>query len=489
MSVRSYGVARRVVSGFTLVIFLVLVTGCAVGPDYTPPEIRTPKQWHSLPSGGPSARPEPQVLARWWTVLDDPALTRLIEQAVDRNLDLKKARAHVREARARRGVALGGLLPSLRATGSTKYTWSSPAGGTGLKPNTGDLEQNESYATGFDAAWEVDVFGGGRRTFEAARADYEASQEALQDVLVSLVAEVALNYVELRTYQKRLGLAEEGLKVQSQLAELVAWRNKAGLAGGLEVEKANYSLEATRARLPVLRANLKEVENRLAVLVGEFPGALSETLGKPDPIPTAPLEVAVGVPAETLRRRPDVRQAERKLAAQTARVGEATAEMYPKFSLTGTIGLEALTVAGLFGPGSLAYSLAAGLAWNIFNGGALRQNVEVQDALQEQALADYQAAVLGALEEVENALTALALEQERLKSLEQAAGSSHKAFDLAYHQYQAGYSGFQEVLETQQAWLNYQDQLAESQGTLTSNLIRLYKALGGGWESTRPLEG
>ena len=322
-----------------VVLVILVLTGCAtVGPDYVPPKKSVSKDWHTQLKGGLSTEEmDPQTLAAWWTTLNDPELSSLIDRAVLGNLDLKKALARVREARARRGMAKADLFPTLDATGSATWSRSSKDTGTG---KTSDL-----YAASFDAGWELDIFGGVRRSVEAAGADLQASQEDLRDVLVSLLAEVALNYVEVRTYQARLAVAEANLEAQSETYQLTLWRYQAGLSDELAVQQARYNLENTRSQIPTLRTGLEEAMNRIAVLLGEQPGKVHGELEKREPIPVIPLKVAVGVPADVLRRRPDVRRAERQLAAQTARIGVATADLYPKFTLSGSIGLEALSLS------------------------------------------------------------------------------------------------------------------------------------------------
>ena len=464
--------------GRPFVILLVAIlsfAGCfAVGPDYKAPNIVAPVEWsRNLRGGLNAAEPEAQTLAKWWTTLGDMDLSNLMERAIAGNLDLKKAQARIREARARRGVAEAGLFPSLNVAGSATVSRSSEDTGSGMR--------RELYRTGFDASWEVDVFGGVRRSIEAAQGDLEASAADYQAVLVSLLAEVALNYVEARTFQTQLQVAEENLKAQAETLQLTEWRFTAGLVSSLDVEQAKTNLENTRAQLPRLRSNIEAAKNRLAILLGVFPGTLEAQLTARKPIPEAPMEVAVGVPAEALRRRPDVRRAERQLAAQTARIGVATADLYPKFSLPGTIGLEALSTNHLFSTANRAWSLVGGFAWTVFKGGAIRQNIEVQNALQEQALKQYEATILTALEEVENALVAYAEEQERRDTLTEATQAAQRAAELARDQYASGLIDFQTVLDAERSVLSFQDQLAQSKGQVTSNVISLYKALGGGW--------
>ncbi|UCG15001.1 MAG: efflux transporter outer membrane subunit [Deltaproteobacteria bacterium] len=461
----------------TTVLLALLLAGCVtVGPDYLPPEISPPDKWNAdLKDGLSSESADPQTLASWWTTLDDPTLTNLIERAIEGNLDLKEARARVREARARRGITETDRFPTIDATGSARYSRSSE--------DTGSGETREFYAVGFDASWELDLFGGVRRSIESAQADLEASEEDLGDVLVSLLAEVAVNYVEARTLQTRLAVAEANLKAQADTYELTVFRSEAGLTTALDVEQAKYNLEDTRSKIPTLRSSLEEAKNRLAVLLGTRPGAVHSEMSEPKSIPVTPLEIAVGVPADVLRRRPDVRRAERELAAQTAQIGVATAELYPKLALFGSIGLEALSIGNLSSAGSRTYGIGPSFSWNIFDAGAIRKNIEVQNALQEQTLIQYEATILTALEDVQNALVAYAEEQLRRQSLMIATKAAQLAVDLAVYQYSSGVIDFRDVLDAQRSLLSFQDQLAGSDGTVTSNLIRLYKALGGGWTS------
>lgn len=454
-------------------VFAALVlTGCKVGPDYVAPETPIPQTWHSpLDNGLVDAEADPQGLASWWTTLDDPALSGLIERAVAGNLDLQRAQSRIREARARRGIAKGALLPSVSANGSA--TWSR----TGTDVAT---TNNELYSSGFDAGWELDIFGGVRRSVEAAQADLESSGEDLRDVLVSLLAETALNYIDVRTYQARLAAAEASLSTQQETYQLAVWRSQAGLDDELAVEQARYNLENTRSQIPSLRTGLEEAMNRIAVLLGESPGTLHDELQKPGPIPVAPSSVAVGVPADVLRRRPDVRRAERDLAAQTARVGVAMSDLYPRLSLNGSVGLETLSLHEPSSSDTWTVSGGPRLSWAIFDP-TVRPNIEVQSELQGQALLLYRSTVLSSLEEVENALTAYAQEQRRRESLQEATSAARAAAEFAQQKYQAGLTDFSNVLDAERSLLSFQDQLQQSNGIVTANLIRLYKALGGGW--------
>ncbi|MDY6838904.1 MAG: efflux transporter outer membrane subunit [Thermodesulfobacteriota bacterium] len=463
-----------------LTLLLLLLAGCVtVGPDYVPPEVSASAKWTAELEGGLNAEQiDPQTLAHWWTTLNDPTLSSLMERAVAGNLHLKEARARLREARARRGVSQADRFPTIEATGSVSQNRSSE--------ETGGGETRELYAAGFDASWELDLFGGIRRSVEAAEAELRASEEDLRDVLVTLLAEVALNYIEVRSFQTRLSIAEANLDAQEETHNLTQWRFQAGLTTQLDVEQAKYNLEQTRSQIPTLETGLEQAGNRLAVLLGEQPGFLKDALTEPKAIPVGALEVAVGVPADVLRRRPDVRKAERQLAAQTAQVGVAIADLYPKFSLIGSIGLEALSLGNLFSSAARTSAIGSNIGWTIFDRGRIRQNIKVQTALQEQALFQYEAAVLTALEEVENALVAYADEQVRRRSLVEASQAANRAVDLAQTQYSSGLIDFQVVLDAQRSLLLLQDQLASSDAEVTSNLITLYKAIGGGWTSLEP---
>ena len=450
------------------------LAGCAmVGPDYARVEPDAPPQWQTELAGGLSSeKTTPEDLAHWWTTLGDTDLNHLMECAVTSNLDLKKARSSIREARALRGISRAAFFPTLDGDASaTRYRARERYRG----------EENELYKAGFDSGWELDIFGGTRRRVEASQADLEVTWENLHDVLVSLLAEVALNYVEVRTYQARLDQTRANIKSQRESYELNQSLYEAGIIDGLAVHQSLYNLERSRSHLSTLNVGLAAAKNRLAVLLGQRPGSLD--LSETKPIPVLPPTVAVGVPAETLRHRPDIRRAERNLAARTARVGVATADLYPKFRLIGSIGLESVTSEDLLEWSSRTWSIGPAVSWNIFHGGAIRQNIKVQNERQEQALIDYETTVLNALEEVENILVAYAEEQQRMENLSRGADAAQNAVLLSEDQFQAGLVDFSNVLDAQRAQLNFQDELVRSKGAVISNLVRLYKALGGGWET------
>ena len=294
---------------------------------------------------------------------------------------------------------------------------------------------------------------------------------------------MALNYLDVRTFQLGIEVAVRNLEAQERSYRLALSRYEAGLTNELSVQQAGYNMESTRSKIPVLRTALVGAMNRLSVLLGLKPGALNKELAQQAPIPVPPLKVAVGIPAEALRRRPDIRRAERQLAAQTAQVGVATADLYPRFTLLGSIGLETLSLGNVFSASGLAYLIGPRITWPVFNAGAIRSNIEVQTERQEQALIQYEYTILTALEEVENAMVAYAQEQNRMKALKASVRAAERAVLLSESQYQAGLTDFTGVLDAQRSLFSFQEQLAKSRGNVTSNLVRLYKALGGGWTS------
>lgn len=478
MYVLCKNIVVRVLSAALMTIVFILVGCSPVGPDYTESEKAVSLNWHTQLGGGfVSEEMKPEVLASWWTTLNDMKLSSLVNRAVAGNLDLKQAQSRIVEARARRGIAKADLFPTLNFSGSDTWTRTSQATGTG--------KTTELYSASFDSGWEIDIFGGVRRSIEASDADLQASQEDLHDVLVSLIGEVALNYVEVRTYQARLAAVNENIKAQNETYQLIQWRSEAGLSDELTLQQALYNLESSRSEIPALQTGLEASMNRIAVLLGEAPGKVHEELENSAPIPVSSPQIAVGVPAEMIRRRPDIRMAERELAAQTARVGVAAADLYPKFSLSGSIGVEAALFSkfktNTGDSNNWILNGGPGVSWAIFDGGAIRQNIKVQSALQEQALLQYESSILSAIEEVENALVSYANEQNRMDSLSKAAEAARKAIELAKQEYEAGLIDFSNVLDAQRSLLSFEDQLAQSKGTVTSNLISVYKALGGGW--------
>ena len=465
--------------GVTLV--LLVAGGCMnAGPDYKTPAVGVPTGWSTPATGAVMAGPlDPVMLTQWWSVFCDPVLTGLVARAREKNLDIMQAEARLREARAQRLLAGAGQLPEVSVNASASRARSSS------KASAGGIRSN--YAQGLDASWELDLFGAKRRGVEAAEATLQASQEALHDVHVSLLAEVALNYVQLRSCQTRLAILSTNLASQADTYAITCWRHEANLVTQLDVDQARVSLEQTRAELPVLRTMLAKAEHQRALLLGEAPGNLTARLAEGPPVvPVAATELAVGVPADVLRQRPDVRHAERTLAARTAQTGVATASRYPDLTLSGSIGLEALVLGDLYTAGARTAQGLVKAGLSLFDGGRIRQTIAIQTALQEEALAAYEASILAALQEVEDALVAYANEQSRQRSLQEAAAAGLSAFTLARSQYESGLVDFQTVLTSQQSLLTVQDSLAASQADMTADLIRLYKALGGGWTPVAP---
>ncbi len=452
------------------------LAGCVtVGPDYAPPALELPAGWNRLDaSTQPVARSDaPGDLSQWWKGLNDPLLSELVAEALLASPDLRSAQARLREARARRTVAAAGRFPSVTASGSASRSESSEEVGSGATRNF--------FSAGFDASWELDVFGGVRRSVEAAEAELEASRASLDDTRVSLAAEVALNYVDVRSQQILLGIARANLDTQTETLQLTEWRAQAGLVSSQDVEQARSNRERTRAQIPALETSLADAEHRLDLLLGLAPGSLHERLAPVADLPAVPEQVAVGIPADTLRQRPDVRAAERVLAAETARVGVAEAARYPAFKLSGSIGLEALSFSALGNSGAGTSSLLAGVTAPIFDAGSLRAQVEIQDAVREQALVAYRKTVLAALQDVENALVEFARNRERGAALTNAVDAARNAAELARQRYSVGLIDFQSVLDSERSVLLLEESLASNRANGVQSLIRLYKALGGGW--------
>jgi len=455
-----------------------LLAGCVVGPDYHPPKTAPPAQWASPQAGGETNLPA--AGAAWWKSFHDAELDSLVVRAAQSNLNLRAAVARVREARAAARVVAAGNAPSLNTSGSYERNRFSANGVFPFPP--GVPLDADVYQAGFDAAWELDVFGGTRRASEAARADVEAAEFGRRNLLVTIFAEVARNYVQARAFQRRLAVADANISAQEQILALTRDRFAKGLTGELDVQEADALLATTRAQAPVFETGFRDAVYHLGLLLGQPPGALLEELTNAAPIPAAPPAVPVGLPADLLQRRPDVRQAERQLAAATARVGAAVSDLYPKFSLTGDVGLQSISAGDWFNAGSRFWTAGPTVQWRIFDAGRIRAGIRVQNARVDQALAAYEQSMLAAFTDVETALTAYAREQTRRQSLAHAAQAGEQAVVLARDLYQHGLADFLRVLEAQRSLYQSQDALIESDRAVSSDLIALYKALGGGWE-------
>ena len=477
-------VARRMRGAALLLLCLLCTGGCAVGPDFVRPQTAVPDAWIGVTTM-PTTRPSmvEADLQRWWAAFGDAKLTSLIEQAFGSNLDLRIATSRIRQARASRGIAVSGLGPTVDASGSFHRSQASSGGSDTKSPTV------NNYQAGFDAGWEIDIFGGVRREIEAADAEVQASVENRRDVLVTLAAEVARNYVELRTYQQRLGIARKNLEAQKRSAEWTRRRFEGGFVSGLGVANADALVATTEAQIPLLESSARQTIYTLSVLLDREPGALLSELSEAEGIPAAPPAVPVGVPSELLRRRPDIRLAEANVHAATAQVGVATADLFPRITINASVGWSTTRPADFFDPLSRFWSFGPSVTWNLFQSGRTLSNIEVQKALQEQSILSYRKAVLTAIQEVENALIASAKEQEHRRSLQAAVAAHRKAADLATQLYTEGHTDFLNVLSAQRSLYASEDALAQSTQAMAVELIALYKALGGGWEEVQAVAG
>lgn len=467
-----------------LVILIPLLGACAVGPNYKRPQVAVPSQWTVAATRGTETKsPETD---EWWASFQDPELNSLVDRSVSRNLDLKLALERVQEARAARGVARSFFFPSIDGAASAtrnRQRIIAPVGPQN-SPLIAPVEYN-NFQGGLSASWELDVFGGIRRSVQAATADMTAAEENRRDVLVILLGDVGRVYAQLRGFQRRLEIANKNIKTQQDTLDLTSARAKAGLATELDVSRAAAQLESTKSVVPSLISGIDVSIHRLSVLLGEEPGALRSELEKTSPIPSAGPEVDVGLPSDLLKRRPDIRRSEAQLAAATARIGEAKADLFPRFVLTGTAGRQATQLHDLtLGAGNF-FSAGPGISLPLFTGGRIRSNIAVQTSRQREALISYQSAILTSLEEVENALVSYSQEQERRDRLNDAVAHSQLAVDLATEQYKAGLVDFLSVLDAQRDLYANEDQLVQSQTSVTTNLVGLYRALGGGWKLGR----
>jgi multidrug efflux system outer membrane protein len=418
--------------------------------------------------------PAPEVLADWWQVFSDDKMTKLILTALEKNRDLAAARSKVTEARAALGISKSTLLPWLDSNNSwARVKTSENAGGTGTT--------NNLFHMSIDATWEIDLFGGTRQKVKAGRANLEAQHAALHAAWVTLSSEVALNYISLRTLQQRLIIAEKNLALQEDLIDILQSRYDAGLTDELALSQARYTAELTRAAIPAISTGIEKLKNLLAILTGELPGSLDLMLSEPADLPEAEAVLPIGIPANALRQRPDIRAAERSLMAQLARKKSAETDYYPKFFLLGSIGLESISTGSLFSSASGIFNLMPRITWPIFHSKQIRSNIRVQTARQEQLLAMYEQTVLKAVAEVRNAVTEDALERERKAYLEKGIESAQSALDIATDKYHSGLVDFYNVISAQAALLKLEDEYCVCEGQILSSVIKTFKALGGGW--------
>ena len=454
---------------------LSLAFGCAVGPNYQRPEIATPKAFSEGKAEGPKS------FERWWTSFHDPMLESLVSRAVEGNLDLRISSARIREARAARGIAIAAGLPQLSASGGYSRSKQLVARVDGVALAEGASPRNV-FEAGFDASWEIDVFGGVRRDAEAAQAQVQAAEEAREDLLVTLVADVARNYIEMRGAERQIEIVDQTVEAQNESLALAQARFESGLGAELDVTRAEGLVAATLAQRPALEALRRQSALRIGVLLGRDPESLLAELEAPGTLPPAPPEVPQVLPSELLSRRPDLRRSERELAAATARIGVAKADLFPRFNILGAFGRRSSDISSL-NASSQFWSGGFFVQWPIFAGGRIRANIHMQEARQEQALLRYEEAILIALEEVENSLTAHERELRRQESLRTSVAANRRALELATERYTSGLENFLAVLDAQRSVYAAEDQLVQSQRNVAVALIAVYKALGGGWTS------
>ena len=468
-----------------------LAAGCAAGPDYHAPKASAPAAWSETNLSSAGATTNAVTIVDWWKTFNDPELDSLITRAVAANHDLRIADARLREARALRSGVAWDMGPTVNAgAGYTDALQShnslpfSVPKGTKL-PFT-YLYHTDLYDAHFDATWEIDVFGSKGRALQEAYAEYASVEEDRHDTLVSVLAEVARNYTEVRNYQQRLAIAANNIAAQQQAVDIARDRFNAGLTSELDVHQAEALLATTQAQVPALNTALKESVHRLGVLIGREPGALAGELAAAAPVPAPPPAVPIGLPSDLLRRRPDVRRAERDLAAATANVGVQTAELFPKFTLVGLAGFQSFSAGDWFNPSSKYWSAGPTVSWRLLDYGRIRSQIKAAGAAADQSLAAYEKTVLTSFEDVENALVAYANEQQRYRALADAVAANRSALDLASQRYTNGLADFLNVVDAQRSLYQTQDQLADSQSAVTVDLVALYKALGGGWETQAP---
>ena len=472
------------------------IAGCMVGPDYKAPQPAVPAAYGAAPSGKvvttqPSATTAPVTadLAQWWKAFEDPTLDTLVDRAVAANKDLRRAAARLREARAQLGVDTAPLFPTVDANGSAARSRNSRSVGNN-GGNFGNFGRTESslYRAGFDASWEIDVFGGTRRGIEASRADIEAFDADRSAVLTSLLAEVASNYVALRGFQQQVRIANDNIESQRETLKLNEARLAAGISSEFDVARARAQVATFEATVPSFRIQEAAAIHRLGVLLGQAPSTLKAELSPPAAIPMALPEVPVGLPSELLMRRPDIRRAERQMAAASARIGVATADYFPRFSLTGSFGTQSDKVARMGDSRSIFWSVGPSVSWNVFDAGRISSNIKVQDARLEQALSSYEQTILLSFEEVENAVTSYAQNVIRREALERGVVASRRSVELAVSRFAGGQGvgDLLDVLVAQRDLFTAEDQLVRSEAQLSSDLVSLYKALGGGWETFPP---
>ena len=459
----------------TLPLFALLLQGCSVGPDFNAPKVTVPGAWTGAVHEGtplPSVTTsEPFSGEKWWESFHDETLNSLIARALAQNLDLKQAESRILQARDELGIAMSNFWPAADASLEYRKSRNSQTGITG-----------SLYQAGFDASWELDLFGGTRRAVEAARADIEAIGEDKNDVLISLIAEITSSYFNLRGVEQELDIARNNLKAQEQSAELVRKLFKGGLSSKLDLLNAEAQVATTRSQIPNLESTERQFLSALSLLLGQSPNALDGELKKSIPLPIIPPQIPVGLPSDLLERRPDLRKALASLHGATARIGVAKSALFPSFALTGTLGVSGGKSDALVKWDNRFYSVGPVINWSIFNAGRVSYAIKANTELEKQALLSYEKTILTALNEVEQALVNYVKEQERHRSLFEAVKANQEAVNLALELYKNGQVDFLNVLSAQRALFSAQEAQVQSERLIMTNLVALYKALGGGWE-------
>jgi multidrug efflux system outer membrane protein len=481
----------RTIAGFPILMcFLVLVvTGCMVGPNFHSPKTRAPSAWFGPTPHMSFDAARQAELVHWWTTFNDPMLTSLVDRAVKSNLDLQQAQARILQAWANRGIVAADLWPTIDSTATvtrsrsvTSSSGATTATGTTVTPVTVGKMHN-LFQAGLDAAWELDVFGRVRRNIEAADADIQVSIEDYRGTLVTLVAEVALNYINLRDFQQEIIIAQNNLQSQQHTAGLTRKRFQVGLVSALDVANAEALVATTSSQIPVLETAAQQAIYNLSVLLALEPAALVKELSPASAIPTNPPEIPMVMPSALLLRRPDVRSAEAQIHSATARIGAATADLFPRFNLVGSTGFQGSKSNDWIKGINRVWSVSPSVSWNIFDAGRIRSNIELQKAIQKETLLAYQKTILTAFQDVENALIAYAKEQQRRTALIDAVNANRKAVKLSTLLYTEGQSDFLNVLDAQRSQYTSEQALVISTRSLSTDLVALYKALGGGWEA------
>lgn len=474
------------------VMATVILSACTVGPDYKPPQVPIPSRYSDLAASRADAPasltvPLDSDLSQWWTQFHDPELNKLVAQAMTSNLDLKSAASRIAEAREQEIEAGAKGLPQLNTNAFTAHVHANTNLASTLgaaPPGAASGSDTRIYSLGFDASWEIDAFGGIRRSVEAAHDSTEASLWALRDTEVMLTSEVAANYLTLRALQFQIALLKDEARRQTDTFLFIQARKRAGFVTELDVNQQISLRSSTLAQIPSLEASAGAAEHAIAVLLAEPPATLEAELNRVAARPVVPEQIPVGLPSSLLLRRPDVRESERKLAAATANIGVAVSELYPKFDLLGALSLISSHASTLFTGNSLIETGTGAITWPIFRGGQIRANISSKEDETDQAYLAYKKAVLTALQDVEDSLLRYQKDQQRLFELERAASSARSSSDIAYQQYRVGLAAYVDVLTAQANDLSAEVQLEQGREALTIDLVSLYKALGGGWPST-----